>query len=104
VGVLRSRRLYTPLRHAVSKGQLALSELLIKKGADIAIRDKFGVTPLHVVAKTDRIAIAELLISGSADINAKDTNSGFTPLDYAQDGDEGMIEMLERHGGKCTSC
>jgi TolB-like protein/ankyrin repeat protein len=95
---------YTPLRRAVDKGQLALSELLIKKGADIATRDKFGVTPLHVVAQTNRIAIAELLISGGADINAKDNSSGFTPLDYAQDGDEGMIEMLERHGGTCTIC
>jgi len=95
---------YTPLRRAVDKGQLALSELLIKKGADVATRDKFGVTPLHVVARTDRIAIAELLISGGADINAKDNSSGFTPLDYAQDGDEGMIEMLERHGGTCTIC
>jgi len=94
----------TPLRHAVDKGQLALSELLIKKGADIANTDNFGVTPLHVVAQSNRIAIAELLISGGADINAKDSSSGFTPLDYAQDGDEGMIEMLERHGGTCTIC
>jgi hypothetical protein len=45
-----------------------------------------------------------MLISSGADINAKDTNSGFTPLDYAQDGDGVMIEMLERHGGTCTIC
>jgi ankyrin repeat protein len=95
---------YTPLRRAVGKGQLAMAELLIKKGADVATRDKYGVTPLHIVAQTDRIAIAEMLIGSGADINAKDNNSGFTPLDYAQDGDEGMIEMLERHGGYCTIC
>ena len=95
---------YTPLRRAVDKGQLTIAELLIKKGADVATRDKYGITPLHIVAQTDRISIAELLISSGADINAKDTNSGFTPLDYAQDGDEEMIETLERHGGKCTSC
>ena len=71
---------------------------------DIATKDKFGITPLHVVAQTDRIAVAELLIGGGADINAKGYNSGFTPLDYAQSGDEGMIEMLERHGGICTIC
>jgi ankyrin repeat protein len=95
---------YTPLRRAVDEGQLAMAELLIKKGADTTTRDKYGITPLHIVAQTDRIAIAELLITGGADINAKDNNSGFTPLDYAQDGDEGMIETLERHGGKCTIC
>ena len=95
---------YTPLRRAVDEGQLAMAELLIKKGADIATRDKYGITPLHIVAQTDRIAIAELLITGGADINAKDNNLGFTPLDYAQDGDEVMIETLELHGGMCTSC
>jgi TolB-like protein/class 3 adenylate cyclase len=95
---------YTPLRRAVDKGQLTMAELLIKKGADVATRDKYGLTPLHIVAQTDRISIAELLISSGADINAKGINSGFTPLDYAQDGYEEMIEMLERHGGKCTSC
>ena len=87
-----------------AKGQLTMAELLIKKGADAATTDKYGLTPLHIVAQTDRIAIAELLISSGADINAKDINSGFTPLDYAQDGYEEMIEMLERHGGNCTSC
>ena len=95
---------YTPLRRAVDKGQLTMAELLIKKGADIAAKDKYGITPLHIVAQTDRISIAELLISSGADINAKDTTSGFTPRDYAQDGDEVMIEMLERHGGTCTIC
>jgi ankyrin len=95
---------YTPLRRAVDEGQLAMAELLIKEGADITTRDKYGITPLHIIAQTDRIAIAELLISSGADINVKDANSGFTPLDYAQDGDEGMIDTLERHGGACTIC
>ena len=88
----------------MDKGNLAIAELLIKKGADIKTKDSNGVTPLHIVARTDNIALAEMLIAGGADINVKDKNSGFTPLDYAQGGDEGMIEMLERHGGKCTIC
>ena len=81
-----------------------MAELLMKKGADIATKDTSGVTPLHAIARTDNIALAELLIAGGAEINVKDKNSGFTPLDYAQDGNEGMIETLERHGGKCTIC
>jgi TolB-like protein/ankyrin repeat protein len=95
---------YTPLRRAVDEGQLALVELLIKKGADIATRDKYGMTPLHVVARTDQIALAELLISSGADINNKDKNLKFTPLDYAQDGEPKMIELLEQHGAICTIC
>ena len=95
---------YTPLRRAVDKGQLAIAELLIEKGADITTRDKYGITPLHIVARTDHIAIAELLIDKGADVNARDSNLDFTPLDYAQDGEPKMIELLENHGSVCTSC
>jgi len=81
----------------VDHGHLAMAELLIKEGADIATRDTSGVTPLHVVARTDHVAIAESLITGGVDINAKDS-SGWTPLDYAQDGETRMVEMLEQAG------
>ena len=95
---------YTPLRRAVDQGHLAMVELLVKMGADATTRDTNGVTLLHAVAYTDHVSIAELLIAGGADINAKDNNSGFTPLDYAQDGEKRMIETLEQHGAICTTC
>ena len=60
--------------------------------------------PLHIIARTDNIEITDLLIAAGADVNAKDNNSGFTPLDYAQGGDKRMIEMLEKHGAICTGC
>ncbi|MGB5708245.1 MAG: ankyrin repeat domain-containing protein [Arenicellales bacterium] len=81
-----------------------MAKLLIKMGADIATLDTNRVTPLHVIARTDNVALAELLIKAGADVNAKDLNLGFTPLDYAQDGEPKMIEMLEQYGSICTSC
>ena len=45
-----------------------------------------------------------MLIEAGADVNAHDSNSGFTPLDDAQGGDERMIEIMEKHGTICTSC
>ena len=51
---------------------------------------------LHVLAHSDDVALAELLIEAGADVNAGDKNLGFTPLDYAQDGDPAMIELLEQ--------
>jgi adenylate cyclase len=95
---------YTPLRRSVDQGDLAMAELLINNGADIATRDSNGVTLLHIVAQTDRVALASLLVNKGAEINAMDINSGFTPLDYAQDGDEVMIELLKQHGAICTIC
>ena len=88
----------------MDQNHLAIVELLINKGADVATVDNSGVTPLHVVAQTDHIAIAELLITEGVDISAKDNNPGFTPLDYALDGEEGMNEALKRHGAICTTC
>jgi TolB-like protein/ankyrin repeat protein/class 3 adenylate cyclase len=95
---------HTPLRRAVDKGNVAMARMLIKKGANITTWDTGGVTLLHVIARTENLSLADLLIAGGADINAKDKNSGFTPLDYAQDGDEEMIEMLKQHGALCTIC
>jgi hypothetical protein len=51
----------------------------------------------------DHSSTAELLIGSGADVNAKDTYSGFTPLDYAQDNEPKMIELLERHGSICQA-
>jgi ankyrin repeat protein len=95
---------YTPLRRSVDQGNLIMAKLLLERGSDIATKDNNGLTLLHVVARTYQIELAEFLIAEGVDINAKDNNSGFTPLDYAQDGDEEMIKMLERHGGTCTIC
>jgi ankyrin repeat protein len=74
------------------------------KGADVTTEDANGISLLHVVAQTDDVALAVMLINSGADINNKDKNLGFTPLDYAQDGEPKMIELLEQHGSICTSC
>jgi ankyrin repeat protein len=62
------------------------------------------MTVLHVVAQTERISLAEFLIAAGADINAKEKYSNFTPLDFAQDGEPEMIELLVEKGGICSSC
>ena len=66
-------------------------KLLIKKGADVNIKDTDGETPLHVVAhgnKNDKkpieLEVAKLLIEKGADINAKNEDRDYqTPLCYA---------------------
>ena len=104
IDVLTDPSLDTPLLLAAREGNKTMAELLISKGADLTATDSGGLTVLHVIAQTDRIELAELPISVGAEINAKDINLGFTPLDYAQDGEPAMIALLEQHGGICTSC
>ena len=94
----------TPLLLAVAQRNQTMVEFLINGGANVAKSDTNGLTPLHVIAQTDFVSLAELLITRGADINAKDKYSKFTPLDYAQDGELEMIQLLEQHGGICSSC
>ena len=95
---------YTPLRRSVDNRHTDMTELLISKGADVTTEDANGISLLHVVAQTDNVALAAKLINSGADINNKDKNLKFTPLDYAQDGEPKMIELLEQHGAICTIC
>jgi ankyrin repeat protein len=81
-----------------------MAKFLLRKGADVSIQDSNGLTVLHIVARTDMVSLARELIKLGSDVNALDKYSGFTPLDYAQDEEPEMQELLEVNGGICTSC
>ena len=66
----------SPLMLAALKGELALCQLLIDKGADI---NKPGWAPLHYAATNGHIAVMQLLLDGNAYIDAASPN-GTTPL------------------------
>ena len=74
----------TPLHFAAVFGQAEVVIALIKAGADINAKDKYGETPLHYSAEQDDIKTALVLIKEGADINTKDKN-GNTPLQIAID-------------------
>ena len=66
----------SPLMMAALKGQLALAEVLIKKGADV---NKTGWTPLHYAATSGQMPMIRLLLENYAYIDAESPN-GSTPL------------------------
>lgn len=61
---------------AILKGQQAVADKLIKKGADV---NKTGWTPLHYAASSGQLAIIGQLLENSAYIDAESPN-GTTPL------------------------
>ena len=81
---------YTPLHVAVAKGHLEFTKLLIKAGANLNAKARFGRTPLHSAINNDygyygevvAIDVAKLLIKAGANLNAEDKD-GRTPLDCA---------------------
>tara|TARA_Y100000739_G_scaffold218941_1_gene216871 strand:- start:118 stop:834 length:717 start_codon:yes stop_codon:yes gene_type:complete len=71
-----------PLHLAVLNAHIKIAKLLIKKGADLEGKDKFGNTSLHYTAKNGSKKIIAILIDQNVDVNAKN-KAGETPLDIA---------------------
>ena len=86
----------TPLHGAAKFGHKEIAELLIVKGADVNMKNRFGWTPLAFAAERSHKEIVELLIAKGADVNAEHSG-GTTPLDTAI-GE--TADLLRKHGGK----
>lgn len=106
----------TPLHYAVEQGQVEITHLLLKYGADPRCKDLGGSQPLHYVARREywpvygnedsslnysekvRSQLSTLLIEFGVD--GRDHNmNGMTPLDYAMeqalhDGEDRNFKML----------
>jgi ankyrin repeat protein len=66
----------TPLHMVASPG---IARLLLKSGASLASRNKYGQTPLHKASSTGYIDVVTQLLKHGADMEAKDSSGG-TPL------------------------
>ncbi|MGB2866682.1 MAG: ankyrin repeat domain-containing protein [Sedimentisphaerales bacterium] len=92
----------TKLHMACGGGEKDVADLLIRRGADVNLRDKRGQTPLWIAASGGHKEIVELLIKKGADINASN-NRGRTPLAVAKQGKHAeVIDILRQHGATET--
>lgn len=82
----------TPLHEAARKGNVVDAMILIKGGAGLEARDKWGYTPLHMDSSHDRTKMAKLLIESGANVNARN-KFGRTPLHWAVMNDK--IEIVK---------
>lgn len=88
-----NREGYRALHCAVSNGLYEATELLLKYGADVNVRDRIYM-PLHYTAMMDRADLALLLLKNGADLFAEDI-SGLTPEFYAKDrGHKNILELF----------
>ncbi|QSP94772.1 ankyrin repeat domain-containing protein [Marinobacter salinisoli] len=77
---------WTPLMHAVLKGNIAAAELLISSGANLEAKSRDGLTALHFTAidssyfnRANDTKLAQLLISAGANVNARQKDDS-TPI------------------------
>ena len=86
-----------PLHMAIYKQHPEVAQMLIEKGADVNLKDEFGLTPLMYCALRNDLQTANLLEEKGANMNAKD-NEDKTAMDIAQMNEH--TEMENFIGGK----
>lgn len=90
----------SPLHSACATSDLAMSELLLKHGANVNAAQQNGVTPLHAAAHNGQLELVELLVAHKANINAK-MNDGQTPLAMAEEKSfKAIVVYLKSIGGQ----
>ncbi|RUP44852.1 ankyrin repeat-containing domain protein, partial [Jimgerdemannia flammicorona] len=73
----------TPLHRAARFNHPHITLLLLRQGANLAVRDAQGNTPLHIAAHTGKGEMIEMLVGQGADVGLRNT-AGRTPLDEAR--------------------
>ena len=82
INVSSQDRGYSPVMDAVWKGNTSITELLIKKGANLNTLSKDGQSNLVLAVGADRIPIVKLLVENGADPDVKD-QMGMSAYNYA---------------------
>ena len=90
----------TDLHHAAVMNLSVLTISLLKQGAKVNAKDKYGNTPLHRAAFYNARETTEILLNWGAEVNAKNKYS-VTPLQRAEwQNDHEMTEVLLNWGAE----
>lgn len=88
----------TAVMFASERGFLPIVKLLVEKGGDVTIPNRFGYTALHASTSGDHLEVSKFLIAKGAKVNAPD-EKGRTPLFFAAE--KNLLEharLLKEHG------
>ncbi len=88
---------WTPLYQSIASRQYKVTEYLIAKGANVNLKTLYDGTALQEAAFHLDVKTVRLLLDAGAQVNAQDsTPSRGTPLDYALQGGENLINDRSR--------
>ena len=83
------------LSESMTGKDIAKIQEAIRAGADVNVKNKYGVTPLCIASQNAHAEIVKLLIAAKADVNVADKTDGVTPLYMAsQKGHAEIVRLL----------
>ena len=74
---------WTALHYAVRRDKINPIKLLLKKNADINLKERNGATPLHFAAEKGHLRVVQYLVAYGSDLKAVD-NLNNTPKDVSK--------------------
>ena len=86
------------LHYAAMTGDLDRVKLLLEKGADVNLADKYDRTPLHFAASSDNLELVKYLVEQGADVNAKDNEESSVLHEAAFSRNLELVKYLVEQG------
>ena len=88
----------TALHQAVHRNDVAAVETLIRGGADVSARTRYGITPLYLACVNGHAAIVDRLLVAGADPNGALPDGETALMTAARTGDVATVKALLAHG------
>ena len=92
----------TALHWAVESDDLELLDLLLRAGADVKAKDRFGFSPLYFAISNNNLEMVRRLLKGGADANETDTAGDTLLMLAAREGNADILKCpaRKRRGGQ----
>jgi ankyrin repeat protein len=92
----------TPLHIASSWGNSRAIQTLLRYGASVESRDKYGMTPLHLASKKGHVDVMKQLLDQGANPNARNKQLQTPSMLAAMSGGEESLALLKDAGADFT--
>ena len=93
----------TALHHAVWADDLAMTDELLKAGANVAAPNAFRITPIYIAAENGNTAIARRLLEAGADVNTTDGTGDTLLMAAVRAARQDLVQLLLDRGAQVNT-